>query len=168
VTRTLVTASDLSADLIAPGFASQRFWATAIYPIAWSPDGSALAAWVALENAEGARMGLVTVSADGRQRRLWLVANWLGKVTWSPDGRHLTALTRAHGETPRRLLPLRVWTAATHTGVETTVEGSNFAWSPDGRWLAVEQPAGPAVFSADLEAVWRLPPGCRIGGWRPR
>lgn len=168
LTHTLLTTSDLSADLIAPGFASERTWVTAIYPAAWSPDSRALALWVGLEDADGGHMGLVTVTADGRQRRLWLVANWLSRISWSPDSRHLSALTGDYAEPPKRVIPMRVWITAMDGSAPATVEGSDYSWSPDGRWLAVDQAVGSAVFSADLGAVWRLPSGCKTGGWRPK
>lgn len=166
VTRTLLTPADLTAELAAGGSVAQGARVTALYPAAWSPDGTTIAVWVRLEGAEGAGAGLATVRVDGSARRLWLVTDWLSKVRWSPDGRYLSALTGGIGEPPRSVTPRRVWVMALETGAQAMVDGADFFWSPDGRWLAVEQAAGPAVFSADLEAVWRLPPGCRIGGWR--
>jgi len=165
ITRTLFTASDLAAYLVASNLAPDQTQVI-IYQPTWSPDGSRLVVpvvWQAPTTDSYVR--LVTVTANGRELRVWpLEARGLLQVSWSPDGRYLGWLIYPDSPGPGSE---QVWVAIPDSNAQATVAGSNFLWSPDGRWLAVDQPAGPAVFSPDLSAVWRLSPGCRLGGWRP-
>lgn len=165
ITRTLFTASDLAAYLVALNLAPDQTQVI-IYQPTWSPDGSRLVVpvvWQAPTTDSYAR--LVSITADGRELRVWpLAPKWLLQVNWSPDGRYLAGLIYPDRSGPGSE---QVWVTIPDSNVQATVAGSNFLWSPDGRWLAADQSAGPAVFSPDLSAVWRLSPGCRLGGWRP-
>jgi hypothetical protein len=155
-TRTVVTASDLTAMLIRKGFGWHHAWVLALQEAVWSPDGSRLALRMRMAGTREETMGLATVTADGSDRRIWFTAQNLGEVEWSPDGRYLAALSGR-----------RVRVVDLESGAQRSVAGFNFAWSPGGQWLAIDQATGAAIFSADLRALWRLAPGCRTGGWRP-
>jgi Tol biopolymer transport system component len=169
-TRTALTLSDIAADLIAAGYAPYRLWPTSIQDIAWSPDGELLALRAGLQDRSGnSHAALFTATPEGGDRRLWLVMAQIGRLSWSPDGRALAVASRGYDETLARI---HVIAAHDETQANVAVADllwtSNFAWSPDGQWIAVRQQDGPAILSADLAAVWRLQlPGCRIGGWRP-
>jgi WD40 repeat protein len=162
--RSVLNVSALSGDeliaapLIVPGVSLESLQAAAIYDVACSPDGSQLVARVALWNASSnSLMAIVTVSPDGRERQVWMVGGGVEKLSWSPDGKRLTLISRPS-----------VWVITLDPFDFRSVVAADYSWSPDGQWLAVEQEMGPAIFSADLQAVWRLSlAGCRVGAWRP-
>lgn len=125
--------------------------------VALSPDGT-LAAYTLVvprlplvDEDGGAWTELHIVGADGRSRPFVTGEVNVGDVQWTPDGRHLSFLTRRGKDTTRSLylLPIdggearRILTHATDIAAHT--------WSPDGTRVAFTAREAPPSKRKDLE-----------------
>lgn len=105
----------------------------------WSPEGRRIAAHEPVGEAGGR---LWVVGADGRNRRRLGPRNLSGQEPrWSPDGRRIAFVDVEAGVV--RILDLRTNRVRTVFEPEpetydTEYVGWGHAWSPDGRWLAVQ------------------------------
>lgn len=168
VTRTLFSMSDLP-----PAPAALPDWGGTVLEAAWSPDGRALA--VVAHRPGSSKMDLLTLAADGSRQRPWMETDWIAQLSWSPDSHYLAAIVGGYDQLFHAPV---LWLADAYGRAYVNLAGSDYRWSPDGRWLAVQQEAGPAVFSTALPGtgqidplllpVWRLPPRCTLGDWRPQ
>jgi Tol biopolymer transport system component len=150
--------------LVQPGGASEIGW---IGNLAWSPDGSMLAASVNQPN----RPSLFVLDADsGVVHARWrggTGARWVS-LAWSADNRHVgfwvMPVTGANVGT--------VGVLDVATGRAVTLPGRDFDWSPAderGQWLAVAQvPDSVFLVTPDLAAMrWLDTPNCFGVAWRP-
>lgn len=116
---------------------------------AWSRDGQRIAFAGCCEKRDGEDGGLFSVVAtmrtDGRDVRRTLVADDAFSPAWTRDGRvvfsdglHLMKIGRLGGK-PERYFPQGFGSVRRP------------AWSPNGRWLALETPAGIRIANAGGE-----------------
>ncbi len=154
---TLVRAADLPAEFTGAG-------ATWIGNLTWSPDGSMLA--VAVNRTSGPTL-FVLDAHTGVVRSRWTgtSARWVS-LAWSADSRYVGFWIVVPST---RDVVGTVGALDVATGLAATLQGRDFDWSPDGRWLAVPQEqSGVLVVAPDLAAVrWLDAPGCLGVAWRP-
>ncbi len=155
----------------------------AVSEVAWSPDGRWLAfvrsdtlpkrvrewrkrKWdqvVEDERLQYPHVWVVEV-ATGRGRRLTSGSQWVWNARWSPDSRALAFLTNPTGKPDDgNLTDIAVVPLAGGPMRKLGVIGNgSFAWSPDGRWIALATGAdrGKHVQKEDL---WLVP----AAGGRP-
>lgn len=148
-------------DLIQESSGSEAEW---LGNLAWSPDGSLLAA--ALNQPGGLTLFALDAST-GAVRARWrgLSARWIS-LAWSADSRYV-------GFWVVPLAGSRVGTAGAlnvETGQTVTLPGRDLDWSPDSQWLAVPQdPGGVFLITPDLSAMrWLDTPSCLGVAWRPQ
>lgn len=101
---------------------------------AWSPDGRELA-YICASSKETQRRAMVYQVTDQHRRVIGPTIEHLSRITWSPDGLHIvldagTSIVRN----------LKVLYAPSGQMVQE-VEAIGYAWSPDGRYLAIGQRA---------------------------
>lgn len=137
--------------------ASERFTASTI---AFAPDGRGLAAIGSVSSPDGRgqlyRDYLYDLTQDPPARRAQLVLappengrrapTGTGDIAFTPDGRRLVGVM---------LETIAIWDAATGAERETLERdmgstGDRLAVSPDGRWLAITQPAGNGAGLIDI------------------
>jgi Tol biopolymer transport system component len=141
---------------------------------AWSPDGRTI--------AFGAGTKLETVRPNGTEERTLFdggdngVPAQIGRPSWSPDGQSLAVdVLYDHGRwtEEREVIVSRdgkeegslvCYPPSPPLDVEYYRAGNRLAWSPDGRWLAVD---GLAVCRVDGSGGYWLRPG-DDPDWRPR
>ncbi len=161
VSSNSVTTLARAQDLAPASSGNQAEW---LGNLAWSPDGSLLAA--ALNQPGGLTLSALDTST-GAVRAQWrgTSARWIS-LAWSVDSRYVgfwvVPLTGSVGGT--------VGVLNVETGRTVTLPGRDFDWSPDGKWLAVPQdPEGVFVITPDLSAMrWLDTPSCLGVAWRPR
>jgi WD40 repeat protein len=137
--------------------AAEKFTVTSI---AFAPDGRSLAACGSVPSADGqgqlGRARLYDLTQDPPVRRAQMVPdprdpagtdrNWISDIAFTPDGRRVVGVL---------MNTIVTWDAATgaeRDSLERGMGGSadHLAVSPDGRWLAVTQPAGNGVGILDI------------------
>lgn len=97
------------------------------------------------------RANLWLATSDGRERKPWTDGAWRdSSPRWSPEGDRLAWISDRGGKTRLRVRPLN---AAAETEIEVGVAPVAFAWSADGRQLAVT--ARPAA--APQSPSWAPP-----------
>ena len=122
--------------------------------VAWSPDGSRLAFIAGRAHHVGAYAGdgdLFVVRADGTHLRRLTSSASISAPSWSPDASKIVAVRNQGTE----LVVLR----ATGGGLHVISSRRGYyqlpAWSPDGRWIAVQSaPAGVL----DRESLYLINP----------
>ena len=151
--------------------------------VTWSPDGRWLACvrpdtlpkqvsewrkkkWdqvVEDERLQYPHLWVVEV-ATGRQRRLTSGAQWVWNARWSPDSRAIAFLTSPTGKPDDgNLTDVGVVPVAGGPMRKLGVIGNgSFAWSPDGRWIALAAPSDRAKH-IEKEDLWVVP----AAGGRP-
>ena len=113
----------------------------------WSPDGQKIA--FVRVSGDDCCLAVWMMNADGtgqRQLTTPLAVGWLyGRIAWSPDGLGIAyvdgsgvQIVRVDGSGSRRIVPR--WDLSLDWTYEAGVSG--VAWSPDGKWLAVDVYAG--------------------------
>ena len=133
--------------------------------VAWSPDGTMLAAAGA---AADLGEGLLLVDLTDGTRRL-LVRGFVRRVSWAPDGSRLAFVQIDHTDPEVPRLPLAVVSTATGRVTPLGVESASTltTWSPDGRWLL----EGLRLVSPDdgsVRMVRPVPPRTSYAGrWSP-
>ena len=117
-----------------------------VWQVALSPDGQSVA--FALDGGE---IWVSPVGAGTEPRLVW-DRGWVGQLTWSLDGKSLRFLARdERGVTQVWRLPLgRGGRAETVTGRRSDVV--EYAFSRDGRWLAVLTEQAPLVRGGALSS----------------
>jgi hypothetical protein len=129
----------------------------------FSTDGRYLAARASIVGASGEAIVLAT--ADGNPIRLLTSPYHISMFAWSPTG-HRLAYTTSGSPVPHQLLVVDGPTARPRLVFEQELHFDWVTWSPDGRWLLVDDPpigAWTVLGSASAERL-ELP---RFGG-RPR
>ena len=145
--------------------------------VAWSPDGRWLATvrpdtlprrvrewrkkkWdqvVEDERLQYPHLWVVEV-ATGRSRRLTSGAQWIWNLRWSPDSRSIAVLVSPSGKaddenlTDIGIVPV-TGGAMRRLGV---IGNGSFAWSPDGRWIALAARGDRTVYVGKHD-LWRVP-----------
>ncbi len=115
-----------------------------LYFLEWSPNGQALAT---------ADLLVIRVWDPTTGGQLQAMPANVGKLAWSPDGHVLTSLGE-HGPLGQtgnmQAGTVRLWNPATGKQLRTLMDGKayNFAWSPDGRTLAISAESGIALWGA--------------------
>lgn len=120
----------------------------------WSPDSQQIA-YVSTEDGEKGKPQLyVIVVSSGETRRLCTMPNGVGDPEWSPDGSRI-AFVSLQGEEPQSdpfvVVPARhrrLWTVRPGFDIPEPVTPDNltvweYAWSPDGKHIAVYYSTGP-------------------------
>ncbi len=136
--------------------------------LAWSPDGTQLAAglyWPA-----GPGVALLDATTGAVRAQLggdWSGAAWPPGRAWSPNGRYLVlAAQRFSSPSVLQLETIVVWD--TQTGQATALPGGMWDWSPDGEWLAVTRPQGVWLIKPDMSAMhWLKLAACSNVAWKP-
>ena len=145
--------------------------------IAWSPDGTFLAATMGWP---GSSFGLFVFDADSGAIKVHLPSNqaapcneceWTSlepEQAWSPDSRYVAAWATSSnawfGESGHVLI------LDMQTGKQLALPGIGiWVWHPTGHWLAVPQsPNGILLVSPDLAGMhWLDTPQCSSLAWRP-
>jgi len=145
--------------------------------IAWSPDGTFLAATMGWP---GSHSGLFVFDADSGAIKVHMPSNlaapcneceWMSlepNQAWSPDSRYVavwtTPATTWFGESGRVMI------LDVQTGKQLALPGAGtWAWHPTGHWLAVSQnPNGILLVTPDLAGMyWLDTPQCSSLAWRP-
>jgi len=115
--------------------------------VAWSPDGTRIAY---LSDQEG-DYDLYVRAADGSgtpDRVAGADGHWIEVLRWSPDSRRIALADNGH-----RLRVVEVEGGGVRTLEETRASGvTDFAWSPDSRWLAYTK-ANPNT----MTSIWLVP-----------
>ncbi|QDV36995.1 protein kinase domain-containing protein [Tautonia plasticadhaerens] len=123
-----------------------------LWAVAYSPDGSTLA----LADADG----VATLYDADTRRRLHIIdahASWMQGMAFSPDGGLLATGTEDR--------TIRFWAVEAGTlakGPMTTGDVESFAFSPDGKRLAVIGHGGLGIWDVDAEVLLSPPDG---PGW---
>lgn len=106
------------------------------------------------------RAGIVSVNADGSDRRL-LIEGEYTSIAWSPDGRRFAVAGNGPSSSPRGPNQVELYTAEGRliqrfTGTDTVVFSPS--WSPDGRRVAFAEVAVQAGRTGELvpSVVWLL------------
>jgi WD40 repeat protein len=163
----LILSLGWSGDLIASGSADHfvRVWrpsgelakefavfTNAVECVAWSPDGSKLAA-----ASRDGTLAVWNMPGGGEAFRLNPGYGSFTCITWSPDGEFIASI----GGSDR----VRVWNAVTGEEVRAMdgpgPDGMEVAWSPDGRLIASRTGA------SELQ-IWNAEGGNQVGGWQGR
>jgi hypothetical protein len=140
----------------------------ALYGLAWSPDGEWLAA-ASYEPQPAIEHGHVQiVGLDGRVAQEQTLHTRPFDPQWAPDGRALGWLTLPNGAEPGALY---LWDLE-RGSVEHRTEfawpdrtAPRWGWSPDGRWLALDN--GRVTLWATATGAAREFPACTALAWRP-
>ncbi len=144
--------------------------------VAWSPDGSSLAAIEAPASlGDSDPWSMIVMRADGRDARTILTiagcdaARCFDAPTWSPDGSQLAFV---FGTLPPSIA-IRDFKGSAggpdhFRGLPGSAGLTDPAWSPDGRRFAAVSPAGLWVLNADGSGKRRLA-GCGANhpAWSP-
>jgi WD40 repeat protein len=109
--------------------------------VVWSPKGDAYVS--AHGGWPGQTKGLVVIGEpDGNVlTRVPVGLRWVEIPTWSPDGSRIAFIVRGAGRDGHRTASLHVYDVATHaySVVARPVSDAFWvAWSPDGRWLVMD------------------------------
>jgi dipeptidyl aminopeptidase/acylaminoacyl peptidase len=158
-------------------------WDESVNEVVWSPDGRWLAyvrsdslprrvrewrkkKWDQVVEDERLQYPHLWVAevATGKTRRLTSGARWIWNARWSPDSRSIAFLTSPTGKPDDgNLVDVGVVPAAGGSVRTLGVIGNgSFAWSPDGRWIALAAPADRSKHVAK-EDLWVVP----TSGGRP-
>ena len=147
--------------------------------VAWSPDGRWLAyvrpdtlprqvfAWqknkwdqvVEDQRLQYPHLWVIEV-ATGRARRLTSGAQWIWNARWSPDSRSIAFLTSPSGR-PDDGTRVDVGVVAVNGGPVRrlgVIGNGTFAWSPDGRWIAIAT-TGDRAKHVQKTDLWVVPAG---------
>ncbi|HKQ57328.1 MAG TPA: S9 family peptidase [Candidatus Eisenbacteria bacterium] len=145
--------------------------------VAWSPDGRWLAyvkpdtlprrvrdwrrkKWdqvVEDERLQYPHLWVVEVRT-GRHRRLTSGTQWIWNARWSPDSRSIAFLTSPSGK-PDDENAVDVGVVAVSGGPARrlgVIGNGSFAWSPDGRWIALATGADRDAF-VEKNDLWLVP-----------
>ncbi len=142
--------------------------------VAWSPDGSMLAAIEAPTTSPSTRYAIVVMRPDGTSVRSILTIRDCaakfclnGAPTWSPDESRLAfAMTRSDQQ-PSRIAVIDVDGSHLHTLANSDGQLEP-AWSPDGTQIAVVGSTGLSVIDADGNTRRRLDDcGADHPAWSP-
>jgi Tol biopolymer transport system component len=106
----------------------------AFSPTDWSPDGRSLA--VVVRRKDGTNQ-VALIGLDGSFRALRTIEGWraIGKVFFSPDGKHLAYNTPISDTDPRRDLFVITTDASAETPIQDPADDVVMGWSPDGHYL---------------------------------
>ncbi|HLY26336.1 MAG TPA: S9 family peptidase [Aggregatilineales bacterium] len=120
----------------------------------WSPDSQQLA-FTSLGEGEKDKAQLHLISAQGGEaRRVCTMPNGVSYLAWSPDGSRIAFLS-LEGEEPKSDPKVigpdrhrRLWTVRPDYDIPEPVTPNNltvweYAWSPDGKHIALYYSAGP-------------------------
>jgi Tol biopolymer transport system component len=155
----------------------------------WSPDGQKIAWWMGGydENHKKKFGGIgifdlelgTTVLVDNFAQHVW--DGWPEAVDWSPDGKRIVFFGgRPQSENLEDWGGFGIWTAQADGShlrrlIDMNIEYNvcNWAWQPDGQWLAISCRESPEVLSgiwlAELETgrllKTNLPDDAQIRGW---
>ena len=158
-------------------------YAEAIGEVKWSPDGKYLAyvmtdtlparikewrkkKWdhvVEDERLQYPRLWVVEI-ATGKQRRLTSGESYLWYVRWSPDSRSLAFIVSPTGK-PDDSNEQDIGIVSVDGGPmrKLGVIGDEYAWSPDGKWIAIATTADRKKF-IEKSDLWLVP----VAGGQPR
>ena len=154
--------------------AEQRLMAVrgGVSALAWSPDGSALAAIVpSTQPGNGtAHVLFVRVSNDGRVNGppRFVSTDRVWDLSWQPDGRSVLVMEEQGNTQHTRVLRVPMDEGQQPTSITPNEKGTfwdQYA-SPDGRYVAipVEQFGGSTLWSVDVDSAakaWRAKKGAR-------
>jgi dipeptidyl aminopeptidase/acylaminoacyl peptidase len=122
----------------------------------WSPDGRRIVCVrdeaIVMVDVEGSHQALVTQHPAGNR-----------SPRWSPDGHQIAFLSRRRGwdqvwivdaPVPRRGRPATHPRSAEPVALTATgIDVDDFAWSPDGRWMAVTSQRSPDLLTSQVHLV---------------
>jgi dipeptidyl aminopeptidase/acylaminoacyl peptidase len=182
-------ADDVKPGIFMLSLAGGEPWAFGSYDegvgeVAWSPDGRWLAyvkpdtlprrvrdwrkkQWdqvVEDQRLQYPHLWVVEVRT-GRHRRLTSGGQWIWNARWSPDSRSIAFLTSPSGK-PDDENRVDVGVVAVRGGPVRklgVIGNGSFAWSPDGRWIALATGADRSAFVGKSD-LWLVP----ATGGRPR
>jgi hypothetical protein len=138
---------------------AERRSASLLRPV-FSADGRYLAVRASIAGGPGE--AIVLARADGSPIRLLTSPYHISMFAWSPAG-HRLAWTTSGSPVPHQLLVVDGPTARPRLVFEQDLHFDWVTWSPDGRWLLVDNPPIGAwtVLGADSGEQLELP---RLGG----
>jgi hypothetical protein len=121
--------------------ASSPFGPGDLSDVVWDADGRTFAS--AIGGRVGGADGVVVIGeASGKViTRVPVGRRWVETPTWSPDGMRIAFIVRGPGPRGHRRASLHVYDLATRTDsvVANPVSDAFWAaWSPDGRWLLLD------------------------------
>jgi Tol biopolymer transport system component len=166
--REIAVSTAKSIWIVAPnGSIQRRLYSpkeTAIYEVAWSPDGQTIlfdndAKGIFAIGAHGGRARLIIRAPRTRRRHFYMVL----APAWAPNGRHIAFIQKDLDTMATSGVTLRTASpdgSAQHTVTRITPGGIEDVptWSPDSRWIAF------ADWRGRNQGVFEVP----AGGGKPR
>jgi Tol biopolymer transport system component len=112
----------------------------------WSPDGNAIAFGDGVPEQKASGSAIHIVNVKSRQVSTVPGSQGLWNSRWSPDGRHLAALTRDSQSLMLFDFTTGKWKRLASGGIK------DLAWSPDGRYIYFDtKDETPALFRLRLK-----------------
>jgi Tol biopolymer transport system component len=132
---------------------------------AWSPDSQR----VAVAHGRGGEGTIEVIGRDGAIQSTLGAPPMADSVTlaWSPDGSRLAAITQTGAPASVVVIDLATGTRDEVLTGDVHADPGEQVWSPDGKWLAVQEGGGNLLLArADGTDRRLVPVGPLLDGWR--